>query len=577
MRNCLLYVRAMSRTTGILAMIISALYFGVLLHIPLYNAGGFGTDLPQNLLAWIMALIMIAGIWLCISWRRLKITTSFSLILAGVVLLNIPVLWTPHATWVQSRLPSLMGMWGAILLFFTLLQCRFSYKQRQWLLYIVAVSAAVEGCIVLLDIYAGGLPNTFTRALLDLNGRNAFGSFQQMNVTASFLATGLVISLLLLSVNGHEPSSVSKTRDSSLIIFLLLLSIALVILQSRTGWVGAFAGYIFVNVILLSRRASLSPSRRYLLWLCPLAGMLVGIILLQLPDAPNVDHNESNFQRWLTLSVTWKIIMTAPLQGWGIGSFGYIFQHWMAGLTGVNPSKELMLHPHNEILYQWMEGGIVALFGCVLIAAAGVGLIRRQSASHFPAGWVALLPVMLHTQTEFPLYYSAPHILVLILILVCVDTSKPRTVILRRYRFAQLAGRAGILLVCAYFIALLAWSLKVSFILSRYESQAPGAQAEMQVLDRVSWFYQSRYDYDKNTLLLAQFNATRDTALLSRFLMRNAEWMQGRISPDAAYNQSLVLHFLHRDEEGRRIFLQSRALFPWDKRFGNTPASVPSG
>ncbi|WP_336222382.1 PglL family O-oligosaccharyltransferase, partial [Citrobacter amalonaticus] len=290
--------------------------------------------------------------------------------------------------------------------------------------------------------------------------------------------------------------------------------------------------------------------------------------LLHLPGAPSVNHAESNFQRWLTLSVTWNIIMAAPFQGWGTGSFGYIFQRWMAGLPGGNPGRELMLHPHNEILYQWMEGGIAGLLGCILIIAGGISLIRQQSRSFIPASWVALLPVALHTQTEFPLYYSVPHILVVILLLVCVDTGKPLSVDLRRYRFSHLAGRAVILMLCAYFIALLAWSVKVGFILSRYESQVSGAKAEMKALTDAPWLYRSRYDYDKNTLLLADFNATHEPALLSLFLMENARWLRFRISPDASYNQILVLHYLRRDDEGRRLFVINQQLFPWDRRFG---------
>lgn len=517
---------------------------------------------------------MMAGIWLCLPWRNLRITQPFLWVLSGVVLMNLPVLWAPHATWLQTRLPSLLGMCGAVLLYFTLLQCRFSRRQCRWLLAIVVLSAAVEGGIVLLDIYAGGLPLAFSRALLEVNGRNGFGSFQQMNVTASFLATGLVVSLLLFAQCHRHPETSPSARkpgrsagDGLLILSMLTMCVALVLLQSRTGWAGAGIGYLLVNSLLWCQKG-LTPTRRTVLWLCPLAGMLVGIVLLNLPGAPSVDHTDSNFQRWLTLRTTWDMILAAPVKGWGTGSFGYTFQHWMAGQPGDNPGRELMLHPHNEILYQWVEGGIVALLGCVLIAAGGVSIIRRHTASFIPAGWVALLPVALHTQTEFPLYYSAPHTLVLVLILACVDTRGSLTVDMRRHRLSLLAGRAVILLLCAYFIALLVSSMKVSFILSRYESQVPGAVAEMQALSEVPWLYRSRYEYNKNTLLLADFNATQDPALLNRFLAQNARWLHGRISPDAAYNQILVLHHLRRDSEGRRLFAENRHLFPWDKRFG---------
>jgi hypothetical protein len=161
--------------------------------------------------------------------------------------------------------------------------------------------------------------------------------------------------------------------------------------------------------------------------------------------------------------------------------------------------------------------------------------------------------------------------------IVLLDTRNTLTVDLRRYRFGYQAGRAVILLTCAGFIALLAWSMNASFVLSRYESRGPGAHSEMRALSHVPWLFQGRYAYDKNTLLLADFNSTREPVFLARFLAQNGRWMQERISPDAAYNQTLVLHFLHRDEEGRRLFLQSRALFPGDKRFGHKLTAAPSG
>lgn len=134
MNHTFLRIRVLARIAGLLVVTLTGLYFGILLHIPLYNAGGFGTDLPQNLLAWIMALIMMAGIWLCVPWKKLRFTSSFFWILAGVMLLTLPVLWAPQIIWLLSRLPSLLGMWGAALLYFTLLQCRFSRKQCRGLL-----------------------------------------------------------------------------------------------------------------------------------------------------------------------------------------------------------------------------------------------------------------------------------------------------------------------------------------------------------------------------------------------------------------------------------------------------------
>ena len=108
-----------------------------------------------------------------------------------------------------------------------------------------------------------------------------------------------------------------------------------------------------------------------MLFLLPLFGGLAGILLLDTSLSASLsEHDGSNTQRWTVLKYTAEMIMQPPWRGWGMGMFKGEFQRFMASLPQ-NPSHEIMGHPHNEVLYQWFEGGVVALAGglcCVNIS-----------------------------------------------------------------------------------------------------------------------------------------------------------------------------------------------------------------
>src|SRR5690606_28542071 len=113
-------------------------------------------------------------------------------------------------------------------------------------------------------------------------------------------------------------------------------------------------------------------------------------------------------------SVYWpyaaRLIVESPLAGWGYGSFETIFLHHYMADKALNPAMvqiEYNLdHPHNEFLYWAVEGGLAPMIGMVLMGGALLWRLAR-------AGWVkgaALLalvtPILLHTQTEYPLYHA---------------------------------------------------------------------------------------------------------------------------------------------------------------------------
>ncbi|MFQ9621647.1 MAG: Wzy polymerase domain-containing protein [Enterobacteriaceae bacterium] len=76
-----------------------------------------------------------------------------------------------------------------------------------------------------------------------------------------------------------------------------------------------------------------------------------------------------------------------------------------------------LTYPHNDLLFWWVEGGAVALLGLLVLGVSGFWLLLRRPGVRQLALLACLMPILLHTQLEYPLYQSPVHwLLVLILV-----------------------------------------------------------------------------------------------------------------------------------------------------------------
>ncbi|SPZ52008.1 Lipid A core - O-antigen ligase and related enzymes [Serratia quinivorans] len=212
-----------------------------------------------------------------------------------------------------------------------------------------------------------------------LRGARVYGIFQQPNVLGSFIATGLALTLMQWLLPGYVlvASRREGVRRVALSLLLVLFSAVLVWIQSRAAWL---ATLLLVLGFWGCFRHHFSRGLLSASLLIMLGTALGGVVMLWPESAGGVryiSHEMSNQARLAMLQDTLKMIAAHPLSGWGYGSFEYAFQHFRIELVPPTRVLEIARHPHNELLYWWVEGGLVALLGISLLILGGGRLLLQ--------------------------------------------------------------------------------------------------------------------------------------------------------------------------------------------------------
>lgn len=551
-------------------------YWLIFLHIGWFSHGGWGTDLPMNLLAWCV-MSGVCGLFWLLNKTSLRSGGKLTggLLCAGAILMSLPLMWSPSQAALDNALPRIVGVWAGLVFWFTLRQARFTTKQQQWLLTCLALASLIEAIVVLTELYGHvrWLPRIWLK-MLDKYGRGGVGVFQQVNVTASFLAMGLGSTLLLLGV---KSATLPARRLEALRVFVLMsaavvISAVLTLIYSRVGWLGGILVTGGIYALLRSAHYRETSHRRLRLLLLPVVGVIAGLMMMKLSVMQALAaHEGSNHQRILTLYQTILYALQHPFLGSGAGTYEGMYQDYLAALPGGNPGIELMAHPHNELLYQFAEGGVVALSGALLWCL--LYLLRWRHA-HMPlqAGALLLmLPFLLHTQLEYPLYYSVPHWLALLLLLCLSEESDERTLQADARTYKRV--RIGMVALMVYGAIISFQSFRAGQVLDLFEATELSQPEDIAGLN-VPWVLRQRHDQDMTQLRLIRFRTDPDWYSLRKYTKENAIWMSVHAWPDFYRNQIAVLRYLHEEDQAAVWQDKARRLFPWEKDF--LPSSSPS-
>lgn len=563
-------MQAINRTAIFIMLLI---YLAIGMHIFIPGMGGSGLRMPGNIVAWVFIALSVLAYWLLNSHRNITITTTFRLIFNGVVFLLIPLLYTPEK-WLRDALFQMAGVMAGLAFYFTLLQCRFSEFWRVRIINLLLFAVLLQGGIGFIQLSLLS-PDSGLMAL-SAEGARPTGVFRQVNVMASFMATGIASALYLLYLPQSSDASqqnaplVPRLLRLQQLAALVLLPAMLVLLQSRAGYIGA----VIVIVANFALRWREFPRQTIVFAGLIILGLLTGYSLMMAADLVTpVSHEGSNLERWKILQITLAMIATHPLSGWGYGSFEYSFAHFALGMTPPIAGMGVITHPHNELLFGWVEGGISALLGYVLIAVAFIRLMFlawRQVNKHCFALWLLMMPIAIHSQLEYPFYMSTAHWLIFLLLLSLTDVAVSNITVVSKPKMNGVIRMAMCLAALAG-LTLMLPTLQTQILLTKAEQlQMKQARIHFPLLEQQlwqPWLLRERVDYDRQVSQLLQYNQSRAPQILQHYLDWSQVYLSRHVDANVYASRIAILRFNRDVDEAEKLRQEASQIFNRDIRF----------
>ncbi|WP_411683444.1 PglL family O-oligosaccharyltransferase [Aeromonas caviae] len=544
----------MTTTRGM--VIVSALYWLLGMHFFMHNPGGAGLYLPFNAWGWIFASLVIAlGLWQVTLRQRLVISSLQLGLWLGALLLLLPMAY-PGFELQDYAIPRLLGLFAGLLFLFGLYQWRLERPARDRLLYLLLGAVAIEALLGLVQYYLL-VPGNWIG--YDTQTNRPYGIFQQPNVMASFMATGLSLAIWL-ELRGDANPWLKGLRYG----VILATSLLLVVLQSRVGQLGGV-----MALLLLS--AQLGRERRLGRMLALVAlGILLGLTsqYLMAGARRGLEIYQSGGMRSIYWPYAAKLIAQMPWTGWGYGSFESVFLHHYMADKALNPAMvqiEYNLdHPHNEFLYWAVEGGLAPMLGMVLMGGA---LLWRLSR----AGWVkgaALLalvtPILLHTQTEYPFYHAIALWWALLLLVHVLDAEVEegaeaswREYTYRPWLLLRFAAIAIPLIVVPFMLT----AIHTAWVVTQYERGGYKQPALLlDIVNPMAWL--TRVEFDVNAVRLAVGLQANNPTELEAYLDWGEAFVRHTPRANIYANMVLALKALGRTAEAESLRSRALQLYP---------------
>lgn len=424
------------------------------------NRGGVGLELPfNNLIYGWMTIALGLMIAKCIWLKQIKLS-KFNLFMFGIVfLLLFPFLFNTFEF--LNGTPYKVLALGFALIFMLAIQ-QLTYRFSTPFLFVIIVIAGL--------IQLGHGLNQHYFFFMDQAINNpgiinnmVVGSFQQVNILASFLALSSIILLYLHARYSHM-------RSISFILIIVFISLAahIVVLNSDTGRYNFLLSVTVSSGVIafLYRRWELLLISLLVISLCTLS-RAEHMYMFYVHYAPFIDipiglthADQLLFERPAQFFdvfaarpsiyyAAWQSFLDSPWFGHGIGS--YFHTHTFIQPTLINNVAHLpftfvpsfnMAHPHNELLYWMVESGVSALFAFILLA----GYLFYLASKSSKYGWVLLLmllPLATHAMLEYPFASSSLHFLCFIMLITLIEQRQTKT-----YRIPNLiSGVTGLIYI----------------------------------------------------------------------------------------------------------------------------------
>lgn len=547
---------------------ISALIIFMLqLHIG--NPGGTAKNLPQTAIVWgVMSFFALGVLWRTRRTQIVYTPTTVSFLMA-TILLWLPWFFT-RPEWKLEGLWPLLGLSAGMIFYISVLQYQWSIERLHRVLKLIIITTLLQAILVLLQMaWPGSLPDLLVYPL-DKMMRPA-GVFQQVNLLASFTATGLVTATLLYFSPAFKIHSIENWIIN---ITFLILPMLLVILQSRVGSLGAIFS-ISLLLLYFGNKNMRKTLTSFFIFLC---GISLGYAAICLGPSVSITHENSNFARSIMFRETLSMILERPWLGWGYGGFEYNFQHFRLDKGESTMGVGIATHPHNEFLYRWVEGGVMALVGMLFITLTGVYLYfqayRQDQRTKIAPGTgiffglgSCLIPLLLHTQTEYPFYLSALHWGLFLLLLSIWDrlitTDQQISVISNMLTCIKLKKiLAGAALATLLFTTTGGYSGWLMWRFEKLDFKRPLPHWQVN-----PWLLSERVEFDEQVSSLLEFNNDYSNSRLENYVIWAKKYLCSHVDREVYAHLVQALYVLKQHTSAEIWGSVGYRFFPDDPRF----------
>ena len=544
--------------------------FGVYMLIGMHyfqpNLGGSGLHLPFNAIGWIfISILMAIGWWQAKLQAELVYSRLGLMFITATLVMLIPLLYADPIV-VGHSYSQLLGLIGGLLFFIALQQLQLNQQQRLMLLYLILAAVFIEALFSLVQYYI--LPINNIVGYNKITNR-PYGIFQQPNVAASFLATGIALTLYLLT----QTKLNENHKRLFCYITTIMAVIPLVLLQSRTGYLSLLiAPLMLLPWVYLKLRVSKQLQSLFIWSVCCLLGIAIGIYTLESVEkvARSAAHMTDPGARVPIYLHSLNMWLEKPFLGWGYGSFevAYLTSYSEALSQGLAlpGSSENLEHPHNELIYWGIEGGLIALTGIALLVIGFLRIIIKQPLWQALALLGLLFPLLLHSQTEYPFYHSILHWIVFLTLVWYIDSRYSDTKSIRLKYTLLLQTLALLIPLLTTFFMLT--TLHTTKLLFQYERIGQRDITPLtKIINPVAWSKRIEFSAMMYRLQIALEN--NDIAELNNYMRWAAETTQQTPRANIYINWISVLIKLGQDEEAKILLQRTFLLYPTNKLVQN--------
>ena len=375
------------------------------------NLGGEGLFLPFNNVVWIFVSFILGLALLKILHTQHfllpRMTYAMLFFLGTTTILGMTNSVATPIPWLFRSL----ALWGGVLFFLAVAQFRLNRREQENLLYILMISTAIQSIYGTIQIIYTDPPPSWLPISLGVPR----GIFQQENINVSFSATGLILAIFL-SISPSFKGRMLIIRIATLIT-VALTTATLISSGARIGLIGVSVGLL---VILFTQRKKILQNKQIvaILFIFSIAGGISATYLDSRTGGIESGINKlsavvNNSFRSAIYKSSWELIKEKPILGHGIGQFQRVWHNKKIEYIKANPNEPVLIdrltHPHNELLYWTVEGGIVASVGILAMMGSFLFCCIQLGWQRGGAYIALLIPIAIHTQVELPFYTSQLH------------------------------------------------------------------------------------------------------------------------------------------------------------------------